>query len=129
MTLETQTEERLQVAGRVRRNARSAGYSAACLLFFGFGWFAPPTVTDLFSAGDALFNYTLRLGGLTMALIVLLSFLGKPKVLILDATASLAIGVALIVSAAMMILGGALSLYQILNRGLGGRWIHQRVPR
>jgi len=123
MTLETETGEPSQVAGLVRRNARSAGYAAACLLFFGFGWFAPPTVSDLFSAGDALFNYTLRFGGLIMALVALFSLLGRPILLILYATASMAIGVSLVVSAAMMIFGGHLSLYEILYLVFGGMFV------
>lgn len=99
---------------RVRRNAGQAGFTAICLLFFGFGWFSPPTATGLFSTGDALFNYTLRGGGIAMACIALACLAGKPGALMIDAVVSVVIGLSLAVSAAMMIFGGGMGLNQIL---------------
>ncbi len=92
------------VSARVRHNAGSAGLAALCLLFFGFFRFALPTVTNLFTLGDAIFNYTLRAGGVAMAVIALWLLLGRPVTLIVDAVATVAIGVLLALSAVMMIL-------------------------
>lgn len=115
------------VSARVRHNAGSAGLAALCLLFFGFFRFAPPTVTNLFTLGDAIFNYTLRAGGVAMGVIALWLLLGRPITLIVDAVATIAIGVLLALSAVMMILGGGFGLNQILYIVFGATFLASGV--
>ena len=114
-------------AQRVRQNAGQAGFTAICLLFFGFGYFSPPTATGLFSTGDALFNYTLRGGGLVMACVALACLVGKPAALMVDAVVSVVIGGLLAVSAAMMIFGGGLTLSQAFYLVIAGTFISAGV--
>ena len=71
-------------------------------------------MTDLFSLGDAVFNYTIRVGGILMALVAVGSYMGRPLALLADAVVSIAIGVLLGFSGvAMMIGGGGLALNQL----------------
>jgi len=118
-------EEKVGAIGsqRVRQNAGQAGFTALCLLFFGFGWFSPPTATGLFSTGDALFNHTLRGGGLVMACIALAFIAGKPVVLMIEAVVSMVIGGLLAVSATMMIFGGGLGLSQVFYLMVAGMFV------
>ena len=91
-------------AGRVRQNAGSAALAAA--LMIGFGFFTDPQHigSDLFSVGARLFYFTLRVGGVLLALVAALSLTGRPFVLLIDALLSAAIGVVLVAS-------GGLTLY------------------
>jgi hypothetical protein len=94
------------LAARVRRNAASAGLGALCLCYFGFFSFAIPTVTDRFTLGDAIFNYTLRIGGIGLGLIAFASLTGRVLVLAMDGALSLVIGAALGLSTILMLSGG-----------------------
>jgi hypothetical protein len=118
-------EERRQslTAARVRQNTGNAAFAAICLLFFGFGYFSPPAADSLFTAGDALFAYTLRVGGVAMACVAIACLGNKPVALLLDAIVSFSIGALLIVSAAMMILGGGFGLNKLLYVLFGGMFI------
>ncbi len=96
-----------EIASRVRQNAWSAAVAAACLLLFGFfAGFAIPIVTNLFTLGDAVFNYTLRFGGVLMVAVVIGSLSGWVTALLMDAVVSVAIGVLLAFSGVAMIVGG-----------------------
>ncbi len=114
---------RYDASPRVRQNAGSAAFAAACLLFFGFFWFVLPTVTNLFSLGDAICNYTLRFGGIAMAVAAVWSWTGRPKALLFDAITSVPIGLLLIASAVLMMLGGGFGLNQLLYILFGGMFI------
>ncbi len=95
------------IASRVRQNTVSAAIAAICLIVFGFfDFFSIPKVTDLFTLGDAAFNYTLRIGGVLMAVIAVWSFSGRVTALLADAMVSVAIGCLLIFSGVAMIVGG-----------------------
>jgi len=96
-----------QITSRVRQNTGSAAVAAICLIVFGFfDFFSIPKVTDLFTLGDAAFNYTLRIGGVLMAVIAVWSFSGRVTALLADAMVSAAIGCLLIFSGVAMIIGG-----------------------
>lgn len=113
------------IASRVRQNTASAAVAAICLIVFGFfGFFSIPKVTDLFTLGDAAFNYTLRIGGVLMAVIAVWSFLGRVTALLADAMVSVAIGCLLIFSGVAMIIGGGgVSLNYGLYVLFGGMFI------
>ena len=116
------------VASYVRRNAGSTGLAAACLLFFGFFRFSFQPVTDLFTLGDAVFNYTLRIGGVLMALIAVWSLTGHVSVLLADGIISIVIGALLAFSGvAMMIGAGGIGLNQVLYVVFGGMFISAGV--
>lgn len=112
------------IAALVRRNAVSAAIGAACLIYFGFYVSAVPNVTSLFSFGDALFVYTLRIGGVAMISIALGCLTGRIVFLLLDALASVPIGSGLIVSAVLMMAGGGgFSINFLLYVVFGGMFI------
>ena len=82
----------------VRRNAVWAAGAAAIMLWYGLGeW-----VIEEGAYGERLLIYTLQVGGGLMALSALLSLTGARFALLFDAAASVAIGVALLASAALI---------------------------
>ncbi len=91
---------------RTRGNAFSAGIAALCLLYFGYFGIAKPVGTDLFSFGNLIFYYCLRIGGVAMGMIAAASLLGAPVVLICDAVVSVLLGGLFIASAGMMLADG-----------------------
>jgi hypothetical protein len=93
--------ERL-IAARVQGNAYSAGLAAACLIIFGFFSFRIPNVTDMGTLGDAMSTYNLRIGGVLMALLAILSRSGSLWVLLADAVVSALIGVVMILASGLM---------------------------
>ncbi len=103
-----------------RANAGSAAFSAACLIYFGFFRFAIPTVTSLFSLGDAVFNYTLRIGGVAMAGIALWCLIGSSAALLVDGFVSVAVGLLLAFSGVAMLLGGGSAMGQGIYILFGG---------
>jgi len=112
-----------EVAARVRQNAGSAFIAALCLNYFGYFHFAIPAVINTFTLGDAIFNYTLRIGGVIMAATLVASLTGKRWVLAIDGVASIAIGVALGLSALIMMLGGGLGINQLIYVFASGMFI------
>ena len=112
------------IAALVRRNTVSAFIGAACLIYFGFYRSAVPNVTSLFTFGDALFVYTLRIGGVAMISIAVGCLTGRIVFLLLDALASIPIGSGLIVSAVLMMAGsGDVSFDFLLYIVFGGMFI------
>lgn len=98
----------------VTRNFWPVAIFAALLLFFGFYWFQGPSGSGVFLLGDTIFQYTLRIGGIVMAVLALLSLTGKLGVLALDGVGSAVIGVLLIISALLMMAGGDRSINQFI---------------
>lgn len=113
------------IALRVRQNAGSAALAAACLMFFGFlGGFQPPEVTNLFTLGDAVFNYTLRIGGVLMAVVAAASLTGRLFALAADASVSAGIGLLLVLSGICMLAGGGgLAVNYVLYVVFGGLFL------
>jgi hypothetical protein len=103
-----------QIDQRVKANGPSAAFGAACLLAFGFFVSGIPTVTNLFSAGDAVFVCTLRIGGVLLMLAALWCWTGMLHALLADAILSTSIGIGLIASALMMMAGGGMGINQVL---------------
>lgn len=106
----------------VRRNAGPAGLAAALLLFFGFYYLARPSGSDLFSIAALVFYYTLRIGGIAMAIVALWSLSGHTAALFVDAIVSVAIGVMLLLTGLGLLTGGDL-LQTVLNVVIGGMFI------
>jgi hypothetical protein len=100
---------------RVRRNAGSAALAAACLIYFGFFQLAKPVGNDLFAIASLVFVYTLQIGGVLMAMVVLPSLLGHPMALLLDAVVSVGIGVLFVLTGVAMLLGGGDAIQTVLN--------------
>lgn len=111
------------IAARVRSNAWSAGIAAVLLCYFGFAVFQFQPVTNAFTAGDAVFNYTLRIGGIAMVLVTLMSLAGWLPTLIVDAVASFSIGLALILGGVLMGIGGGFGVNQILYMVFGATFV------
>jgi len=113
---------------RARGNAFPAAIAALCLLYFGFfGGYVQPTVTDLFSLGNLIFFYCLRIGGVAMALIAAVSAAGAPVVLVCDAVVSVAIGALFVTSAGMMLIDGGGGLNPFLMIVFGALFISAGV--
>ncbi len=100
----------VDVEARVRSNTTAASLTAGTLIFFGFMVFDGPSGEGLFHTGDVLFHIALRLGGLTMIAVAILSAIGTPYALFTDAIVSGLTGMALCVSAALMSTGNTVTL-------------------
>lgn len=103
------------IASIVRRGAGAAAIGAAFLLYFGFVQLTLPTGSDLFSKANLVFLYTLRFGGVALALIAIGSLTGAPLVLMVDAIVCVAIGVLFILTGILMLVDGGGGLQTIIN--------------
>lgn len=115
------------VAAFVRANATSAGLAALCLLFFGFYVLADPTGTTGFARANWVYLYTLRIGGIAMAVIAVWSLLGHRVALAVDAVASLLIGGLLIVSALVLKYLGWDMVNTVISVICGGMFVSSGV--
>jgi len=96
--------------------------AAALLLFFGFYYLARPSGSDLFSIAALVFFYTLRIGGIAMAVVALWSLSGHGAALFVDAIVSVVIGLLLVLTGLGLLTGGDL-LQTVLNVVIGGMFI------
>lgn len=94
------------MASRVRQNAPSAAIAAVLMIYFGFFVLAKPAGADLFHRAALVFCFTLRIGGIIMALIAVGSLVGHRVVLLVDGIASPAIGALFVLSALAMLFDG-----------------------
>lgn len=123
-----QRDMREQVAAAVQANVSSALVAGLSLALFGFFMFSIPEVKDTFTLGDAIFNYTLRIGGAAMLLAAAACLTGRPAALVFDAVMSTLVGIGLIVSSVLMIYGaGGAGINQILYLLFGGMFISAGV--
>jgi len=112
------------VVSRVRQNAFPAGLAAACLLFAGFFWLAGGAIgTPLFLKAYTLCVYTLRIGGVALAVTAVLCLSGRPFALLTDSIVSIAIGLGLLAAALLMVIAGAIGLDQFLYLLFGGIFV------
>ena len=78
--------------------------------------------------GDAVCQYTMRIGGVVMALVAVGSLSGEVRVLFVDAVASTAIGIGLMASAIMMMAGsGGANLNLFLYLIFGGMFVSSGI--
>lgn len=122
------------IAAAVRSRALWPGIAAVLLCYFGFFYYSGGVTTG----GWVLF-YTLRLGGVAMAVSTLLLLTGWKTALAIDGIASMLIGGGLFASGVLMISGdttqGLLNLvfgYMFVSSGWSGyndwRWIAGSIP-
>ena len=116
-----------EIASSVRGNAWSAAIAAALMILFGFYYLGKPTGTGLFPLSALGFYYTLRIGGIAMAVIAVGSFAGFRPVLLVDAVVSVAIGVLLILTGVGMLVGGGDAFQTILSVVFGGMFFSAGV--
>ena len=101
--------QQIEIRKKVRSNAGSTTIAAALMLYFGFVHLAEPTGTDLFSWAAWILFHTLRIGGITMAILAVWSLIGQPIVMAVDAFASIIIGaIFMLTGLAMFIDGGGM---------------------
>ena len=117
------SETTSRTAAIVRRNAGAAAIGAAFLLYFGFVHWTVPTGSDLFSKANLVFLYTLRFGGVALALIAIGSLTGAPLVLMVDAIVCVAIGVLFILTGILMLVDGGGGLQTIINCVCGAMFV------
>lgn len=109
----------MDVGAIARRNAVPAAIAAAFMLYFGFLRLAAPTGSGIFEQSNWIFYHTLRIGGVVMALIALLSMAGVVMNLAIDAVASLVIGVLFVLTGGGMLLGGGAPIQTVINVFVG----------
>ncbi len=103
------------IEGFVRSNAGSAALAAGLLIFFGFFQLDVQTGTDLFSKAGTVFVYTLRIGGLAMAMVAVWCCFGQPLALFVDAIVSIIIGALMLVTSGLMLYDGGMGIQTILS--------------
>ena len=108
------------IAARVRQNAGSAALAAALLIYFGFFGLGMPDPTDLFGWANLVFVYTLRIGGVAMAVITVGSLVGHRTILMVDAVVSISIGALLNHTGVLMLVDGGGAFQTIINVFCGG---------
>ncbi|HNQ23723.1 MAG TPA: hypothetical protein PKK06_11570 [Phycisphaerae bacterium] len=97
----------------VRQTAGPAAIAAACLLIFGY-YVSGAFGSSLFLVAHSIMLWTLRIGGVAMVISAAWCWWGRPSALLFDGVAAIVIGMLLLVSAALMIVAGAMGLAQAL---------------
>ncbi len=105
----------LDLESCVRSNTGSAALTAGLLIFFGFFWLDVQSGTDAFSQAATVFVYTLRLGGLAMALVAGWCSFGQPLALLGDAIVSCIIGALVLITSAIMVLDGGSGVQGLIS--------------
>lgn len=117
--LPASSQRSMDVGSIARRNAVPAAIAAAFMLYFGFLRLASPTGSGIFEQSNWIFYHTLRIGGVVMAVIALLSLAGVVINLAIDAVASLLIGMLFILTGGGMLLGGGDPIQTVINVFVG----------
>jgi hypothetical protein len=123
MSAEKRPNSPFDVEARVRGNVGSVGIAAGLLIFFGFFYIARPVGDGVGGYGALTLYFTLRLGGLAMAGIAVWCSLGHPLALFFDAVVSGLIGLSLVVSGVLMVVGGWGLLQPIISVICGALFI------
>lgn len=123
MNLMHNDNPQIEIRNKVRRNAGSAAIAAVLMLYFGFKYLQEPTGTDLFSWAAWIFFHTLRIGGITMAILAAWSLIGQPIVMAVDAFVSIIIGVIFMLTGIAMFMDGGGMFQPLLNVVFGWTFI------
>lgn len=110
-------------ACRVRPAATGTAIGAALLLFFGFGYLARPTGTDLFSQAWLAVYYALRIGGVASAAIAVWLWTGHRPALIVDAVVAVVVGSAFVLCGLAMLFDGGEVLQSAIIVICGGSFV------
>lgn len=121
-------------ASAVRSRVAPAAIGALLLLYFGFAHLSEPTGTDLYHRAALVFYYTLRFGGLAMALAAMALATGHRLALAIDAVTTVPIGLLLIGTGVVMFVDGGDMPQSLINVLCGGGFVssgrhHWRVFR
>lgn len=111
------------IRDRVRKAAPATLIGAGLMLYFGFVHLARPSGDDLFNRAGLVLYYTLRLGGVALAGITVLLFLGWLGALALDAAIAIPTGAILMGCAAAMMLDGGGAINSVILILCGGSFI------
>ncbi|UCE61157.1 MAG: hypothetical protein JSU63_05290 [Phycisphaerales bacterium] len=100
------------VSARVRANTGAAAFTGALLVVIGFFWFDGPLDSDvgLLRAGNTLFLWALRLGGLALIGVAVACSIGVRLALLLHGLTSSLIGIFVVLSAILMMIGDGIGL-------------------
>ncbi len=112
---------------RVRENTLSSAIAALLLSYYGFTVLAEPTGTGMFERAGLLFYHTLRVGGVMMAVIAVLSIIGVGVTLLFDAIVSVGIGVLFAVTGLAMWADGGTGLNPLLQVVFGAMFVSAGV--
>ena len=94
------------------------------MIYFGFFYgLTEPSGTDLFSRANWVFFHTLRIGGIAMGVLAVLSMTGNRLVLMIDAVVSIALGVVFALTGAAMLIDGGAPLQPALNVMFGWMFV------
>lgn len=91
---------------RIRQAATGTAIAAALLLFFGYGYLARPSGSDLFSQAWLVVYYALRIGGLVSASLAVWLWIGHRAALIIDALTAMTLGAIFALSGLVMLFDG-----------------------
>lgn len=116
-------DDKLNAAAIVRRNAGPAALAAALMIYFGFFSLLYPTGSDLFSICGKILYFTLRIGGVAMAIVALWCMVGQRHALLADAVASVIIGGLLIATGIGMFVDGGGAMQSVLYVVFGGMFV------
>ncbi len=97
-----------ELRSAVRASAWGPGLAALLLLYFAYagGRFQVPEGTGAFEIGGRIVVHTLEIGAWLMVLVTLCLVIGRVWALLFDAVASILVGSALCVAAALIMFGG-----------------------
>jgi hypothetical protein len=115
------------IESRIRQNAGPAALAAALLIYFGFFYLGTPLGKDILALSWLVLLYTLRVGGILMAVVALWSWFGHRTALAVDCVASLGIGVALVLTGIGILAGAGNGLQVVLNCLFGAMFISAGV--
>ena len=113
----------IEIRNKVRRNAGTAAIAAVLMMYFGFEYLQEPTGTDLFSWAAWIFFHTLRIGGITIAILAVWSWIGQPIVVAVDAVVSIIIGAIFMLTGLAMFMDGGGMFQPLLNVVFGWTFI------
>ncbi len=112
---------------QVRRHVTPAAIGAVLLLYFGFNHLAEPTGSDWFHRAAWVFFHTLRIGGVSMGVVVVGLAMGHPLALAFDALVAVVIGVLLVGTGVVMLLAGGEAAQSIINLVCGSGFVSSGV--
>ena len=110
-------------AARIRQAAGGSALAAALMLYFGYSYLAEPTGSDLFSWSAWVLLHTLRIGGISLAVVAIALFAALRTALLADAVVSGVVGAVLILTGIGMVVDGGNLLQTIINVGCGAMFL------
>jgi len=104
-----------RIARRVRSNAFPAAIAAALMIYFGYYQFFADQGGGLLGLAGGVFVWTLRIGGIAMALIAVWCMTGHLPALAVDGIVSVTIGVLLALTGIGLLVSGGGTTQPVIN--------------